>query len=599
LAFLLAATLARPDRTLKNCRPNAEIWRPRRRNRFEKGKIWMSAERYLIGDSTLDPSLGRLCRNGFEIPLRPKAFALLEYLVTRAGRLVTKDELLSEIWSGVVVTEDSLTRCVSEARAALGDTNQTMIKTVSRRGYAYVGPVTKLGDGPLAPLSSEASAPEKRNIGAWRRVSALVAAVVIFAICGGVWYVHLGRSQTNALRLSLVVLPFANLNGDPAQDYLGDVVTLDLTTALSRLRGSTVISADSALTLKGKVVDIRQVGRELGVRYALEGSVLRSDGSLRISARLVDTQALTTLWSDRFDVNRVDLLRAQDEIVARLASALQGELMQAEVSRSPSDTASNVDAEDLAMQCEASSYRPTGEVAAPNLELCERALAADPRNVRAIVRLATYYGSRVARVQSSDPEADLGKADALVTRALGIDPDYYAVHCAKATVLTGRHRVRDGIAAAERCLALNPSYVGAYRALASLHFFLASPDKILEYADRGIRLSPRDPETPIFLLFKGWAYFMMGHDDEALVWLRRAAAASPETPIILAALASQLALAGQEAEARVTLARYLALPDTQTRTVAQWDYIPDDNPAFAQFHQRFTSGLRKAGMPER
>ena len=560
----------------------------------------MAAYRYLLGETTLDLALGLLCRNGTEIPLRPKSFALLQYLVAHAGRLVTKDELLSEVWPDVVVTEDSLTRCVSEARVALRDTDQKMIKTVSRRGYAYVGPVKKLDDDPVVPASVEAPAPQQHGIRGWRWGPALLATLAVVTLLGGVWYGILGRQRTSDLpRLSLVVLPFVNLNGDPAQDYLGDVATEDLTTALSRLRGSTVISADSALTLKGKIVDFRQVGRELGVRYALEGSILRSDGSLRISARLIDTQASTTLWADRFDVKRVDLLRTQDEIVARLASALQAELMHAEASRSPGDTASNIDAEDLAMQCEASSYRPTGEVAVPNLELCERALAADPRNVRALVRLAAYYGSRVVRVQSPDPEADLRKADALVTRALGIDPGYYAAHCARANVLTGRHRVRDGIAAAERCLALNPSSVGAYLILASFHFFLASPDKILEYADRGIRLSPRDPQTSLFLLFSGWAYFMMGRDDEALVWLRRAAAASPETPTILAALTSQLALAGQDAEARVTLAQYLALPGTRTRTVAQWDYVPDDNPAFAQFRTRFLSGLSKAGMPER
>ncbi|WP_456726778.1 winged helix-turn-helix domain-containing tetratricopeptide repeat protein [Bradyrhizobium sp. USDA 3397] len=553
----------------------------------------------MIGEATLDLSLGHLCRNGTEIPMRPKSFALLQYLVTHAGRLVTKDELLSKIWPDVVVTEDSLTRCVSEVRAALEDTDQTMIKTVPRRGYAYVGPVTKLDDSVVGRAPVEAPAPEQYEIRKWRWAPALLAIAAIFALAVGAWYGILWRQQTSVPpRLSLVVLPFANLNGDPAQDYLGYVVTEDLTTALSRLRGSMVISAGSALTLKGKV-DIKQVGRELGVRYALDGSVLRSDGSLRINARLVDTQSLTTLWSDRFDVNRADLLRTQDEIVARLASALQGELMQAEVRRSPSDAASNVDAEDLAMQCEASAYRLTGEVTTPRLELCERALHIDPRNVRALVRLATYYGSRVSRVQSTDREADLELANTLVSRALEIDPGYYAAHCAKATVLEGRRRVSDGVAAAERCLALNPSSVDAYRALAILNFFLARPEQVLAYVDRGTRLSPRDPATPIFLLFKGWAYFLMGHDDEALVWLRRAAAASPETPIILAALTSQLALAGQDAEARATLARYLALPGTRTRAVVQWDYVPDDNPAFAQFHQRFRSGLRRAGMPER
>jgi adenylate cyclase len=559
----------------------------------------MAADRYLIGESTLDLSLGRLCRNGTEIPLRPKSFALLQYLVTHAGRLVTKDELLSKIWPGVLVTEDSLTRCVSEVRSALGDTNQTTIKTVSRRGYAYVGPVTKLDDNPVPSAPVEAPVPEKRNVAGRRRAQALLAMIAIFTLAGGAWYGIFWRQPANAPpRLSLVVLPFANLNGDPAQDYLGDIVTGDLTTALSRLRGSTVIAAGSAFTLKGKTIDIKQVGREFGVRYAVEGSVLRSDGSLRINARLVDTQALTTLWSDRFDVNRADLLRTQDEIVARLASALQGELIQAEVSRSRNDSASNVDAEDLAMQCEASAYRLTGEAATPSLELCERALRIDADNVRALVRLATYYGGRVSRVQSPDREADLQQASTLVSRALEIDPGYYAAHCAKATLLEGRRRVNDAIAAAERCLALNPSSVDAYRVLAILNFFLARPEQILTYVDRGTRLSPRDPATPIFLLFKGWAYFLMGQDDEALVWLRRAATASPKTPVILAALTSQLALAGQDAEARAMLAQYLSLPATRTRTLSQWDHVPDDNPAFAQFHQRFRNGLRKAGMPE-
>jgi hypothetical protein len=177
--------------------------------------------------------------------------------------------LLAEIWPGVVVTEDSLTRCVSEARAALGDTEQKMIKTVSRRGYVYAGPVTKLDDNPVVSASVGAPASDKRDVGRWRWAPALVAMVAILTIAGSTWYGILLWQKTSAPpRLSLVVLPFANLNGDPAQDYLGDVVTEDLTTALSRLRGSTVISAGSALTLKDKIVDLKQLGRELGVLRA-------------------------------------------------------------------------------------------------------------------------------------------------------------------------------------------------------------------------------------------------------------------------------------------------------------------------------------------
>ena len=558
----------------------------------------MSAERYLIGESTLDVSLGCLRRNGADVSLRPKSFALLHYLVTHAGRLVTKDELLSKIWPDVIVTEDSLTRCISEVRAALEDTGQTMIKTVSKRGYVFAGPFTLLDERvvPLAPADGMPKHKSEARRTGW--MLPLLGLAAVLAMVGAVWSTAFWRPAALPPRLSLIVLPFSNLSADPAQDYLGDIITEELTTALSQLRGSTVISSSSAFTFKGKPVDIKQLGSDLGVSYALEGSVLRSDGSVRINARLVDTQSAKTLWSDKFDVRRAELLQTQDYIVTRLASALHVELVQAETRRATGTAVANLDAEDLAMRCEAASYRRGGAVATPNYDLCERALAVDPRNVRALIQLATYYSSRVSRVQSPNPAADLQRADGLVNRALEIDAGYYATHCVKAVVLEGTHRVRDAVVAAERCLALNPSYAGAYRTLALQYFFLAEPSKMLEYVDHGIRLSPRDPETSIFLLLKGWAYLVMGHDDEALVWLRRAAAASPEIPTILAALTSVLALTGQDAEARATLARYLALPAARTRTVAQWDYMPDDNPAFLKFHLRFKSGLSKAGMPD-
>ena len=558
----------------------------------------MATDRYKIGEFTLDVSQGCLRRGDIELALRPKSFALLQHLIIHAGRLVTKDELMSEIWPNVIVTEDSLTRCISEARAALGDSEQTAIKTVSKRGYVFAKPVTEIHDKtvvqPVADTNPVAGHAFQRR----PRTIMLPIVLGVLAVAAAIWYAAIkARPATEHPRLSLIVLPFANLNADPAQDYLGEIITSELTTALSRLRGATVIAAGSALTLKGKPVDVKQLGADLDVRYALEGSVLRSETSLRINARLIDTQTVKTLWSDRFDVDRADILRTQDEIVTRLASTLHGELVQAETRRSTTTNASNLDAEDLAMKCEAVTYR-LGYAGMPGSELCERALSIDPGNVRALVQLAMHYGYRVSRVQSSDSAADLERANVLVTRALEIDPGYYAAHCAKATVLEGQHHVPDGIAAAERCLALNPTYAGAYVRLALLHFFLAHPDKMLEYVDRGIRLSPRDPQTSTFLLLKGWAYMMLEQDEEGLIWFRRAAAVSPPNPTAIAGLTSELALTGRDMEARATLAQYLALESTRTRTIAQWAYVPDDNAAFMKFHWRFKSGLRKAGMPE-
>src|SRR5882757_9662830 len=319
--------------------------------------IRMSTDRYKIGEFTLDVSQGCLRRGDIEIGLRPKSFALLQHLITHAGRLVTKDELLSKIWPDVIVTEDSLTRCVSEARAALGDARQAIIKTVSKRGYIFAGPVAEVPDDKVLPQGADA-APVARDVFQRRPRAILLIAVGVLALAATVWYAAIReRPTTEHPRLSLIVLPFANLNADPAQDYLGDIVTTELTTALSRLRGATVIAASSALTLKGKPVDIKQLGADLNVRYALEGSVLRSEGSVRINARLIDTQTVKTRWSDRFDVNRGDLLRAQDEIVTRLASMLHGELIQADTGRRTAAHAPNLDADDLAMQCEAAPYR--------------------------------------------------------------------------------------------------------------------------------------------------------------------------------------------------------------------------------------------------
>ena len=254
----------------------------------------------------------------------------------------------------MIVTEDSLTRCISEARAALGDSEQTAIKTVSKRGYVFAKPVTQIHDEtvvqPVADTNPVAGQAFQRR----PRTIMLPIVLGVLAVAAAIWYAAIrARPATEHPRLSLIVLPFANLNADPAQDYLGDIITSELTTALSRLRGATVIAARSALTLKGKPVDVKQLGADLDVRYALEGSVLRSDGSLRINARLIDTQTVKTLWSDRFDVDRADILRTQDEIVTRLASTLHGELVQAETRRSRTIDASNLDAEDLAMQCEA------------------------------------------------------------------------------------------------------------------------------------------------------------------------------------------------------------------------------------------------------
>ena len=578
----------------------------------------MDTDRYRFGEFTLDVPRACLTRADAEVALRPKSFDLLHYLVTHAGRVVSKDELLGAIWPKVVVTEDSLTRCVFEVRAALGDGDHSMIKTLPKRGYLFANPVIQLASPALenqppaaeqpATLSAPPtesppeSPPESPSVpalgvrGRWRHTKWLVFAGAIALACSVA--VLLNREQAAPPKLSMLVFPFTNLNGESALDYLADTVTSDLTIALARLQGAMVIAPGSAFTLKGAKAEHQQIGAQFGVRYLVSGGVFRNHERVRVGARLVDTQNGATLWSDQFDVSRGDLLSAQDEIVLRLANALDAQLVQAASHRSPLAGASR-DAEDLAMQCEGAWFRLGGDTADASFDQCEEALRLDPRNLRALVRLANYHATRVSRVQSADAATETAQAKDLAARALAVDPDYYAAHCAKADALVGEHRVHEALAAAERCLALNPSFAGAYRVLAACHFFLAEPNKSLEYIDRGIRISPRDPNMRAFLTFKGWAYFMLQRDEEALEGLRKAVAAAPENPPANAGLASILALTGHDADARAALNRYLALKHTRAKTIAQWNFNPQDNVGFRKFDERFKKGLRLAGMPER
>ena len=405
-----------------------------------------------------------------------------------------------------------------------------------------------------------------------------------------------------APRLSIVVLPFANLSGDPAQNYLADVITEELTTSLSRIRHSFVIARSTAFTYKGKAVDVKQIGKELGVRYVLEGSQQRGGGKVRISAQLIDAGTGAHLWADQFDADRADLLEMQDEIVTRLSRALQVRLVEVDAARVARTRPGDLDAEDLAMRCEAMVYNT--QAGTDDIEggynLCERALQRDKHNVRALVNLSFKFIDRVLTLQSTDREGDIRHADELVSTALALDPNAYAAYFAKAQVLLTQKRFEEAIVEAERGLAVNPSLVNAYSALCTASSFLGRPEKAVEYAEKAMRLSPRDPLLYVFHLEKGFALSLLHQDDQAIEWLHRAVASAPQWPLPQALLAAALAMTGREAEARETLNRYLSLSGTRAKTIAQWKgELLSDDPAFLAHAARIAEGLRMAGLPER
>jgi len=407
-------------------------------------------------------------------------------------------------------------------------------------------------------------------------------------------------TPTEAARFSIVVLPFANLSGDPSQDYFADAITENLTTGMSRIRKSLVIARNTAFTYKGKNIDAKEIGRDLGVRYVLEGSVQRDQDRVRVNAQLIDADSGTHLWADQFDTTRADLLQMQDEIVTRLASTLGYELVKAEAQKSA--IATNPDAQDLALRC-ISVVRKAGHLgkeAEAGYRLCEQALDADPNNIAALAQLSIGFIFPVLIGRSTNPRADLKRADELASRAIAVDANYAWGHFAKGNVLRVERRFADAIAEFERALALDPNAVEAIGTIGFTYGEAGQYEKGIEVFDKAIRLSPHDADLFLWYGGKSVDYFALQQDDQAIEWARRSITINPNFSPALAVLAAALALTGHEAEARDAEQRRIAVsPFKSIATLkARGTPPPSADPRVRVYFDRFVDGLRKAGMPE-
>ena len=349
----------------------------------------------------------------------------------------------------------------------------------------------------------------------YRRIALLgtAALALLLFLAGGLWWVSTapsGPDTATAPRLSLVVLPFANLSGDPAQEYFADGITEDLTTDLSRLPGSLVIARNSAFTYKGKAVDPKQVGRELGVRYILEGSVRRASDEVRVNAQLIDAETGAHLWADRFDSDLADLGQLQGEITGRIASSLNVELIEAESRRSLRDRPDNPDAVDLTMRGLAVWWRPRSKENNKEARaLFEQALRLDPLHPDALAGLAVTHATDVGNGFSEAPEDQLRRAEDAAARALAIDPNHALAHYARGIVLmllsrfektAQQGRFEEAILAYKAALAANPNFALPRLLIANCLNRLGRFEEALATAREGVRVSPRDPQLNQFYI---------------------------------------------------------------------------------------------------
>ena len=398
-------------------------------------------------------------------------------------------------------------------------------------------------------------------------------------IAGGAWWFLdanrpasvATKAPAEAARLSMVVLPFANLSGDPGQDYLVDALTDELTTALARLarlRGGFVIARNTAMTFKGKPVDVKAIGKDLGVRYVLEGSVQPSGDQVRVNAQLIDAESGAHLWAEQFDTPRADLLQTQDAIVAHLAHPLDLQLVEAEGARVKRTPAANPEAQDLALQCEAAGIKGS-YVVNEDYRLCEQALAIDPNNVLALTVSGIKPFMQAALGVSGDPKGDMKRADELISKALALDPDYAVAHLMKGNILQSEGRTEEAVAEHERALAIDPSLADAVANLGVDYLYLGQPDKSIEYFDKAIRMSLYDPALLYWYGLKAWANFGLKKYDQAIDWARRAIAINPNyIPYTHVILVAALALTDHDAEVARGAA---ALPRAALQRAAQDD----------------------------
>ena len=399
-----------------------------------------------------------------------------------------------------------------------------------------------------------------------------------------------------AQRLSIVVLPFANLSNDPEQEYFADGITEDLTTDVSRIAGAVVIARNSAFSYKGKPVDPKQISRELGVRYVLQGSVRRSGSQVRINAVLIDAETDTQLWAERFDRDIGDLFAVQNEIAARIARALDSQLAIAEARR----TIARPDALDYYMRGRAQLSKPISRANYDEaIGYFESALELDPQSVEAASWLATLLAVRALDELSDFPNDDLHRAKQLATHALAAAPNNAMSHYARAQVLRAESRCAEAIPEYEAAIALDRSRAPAYAHIGWCKFLTGSVDGVIPYFEQAIRLSPHEPAIAPWYGRLGVVHLLQSHTDDAIVWLEKARSENSRLPFVHAWLAAAYGLKGEGERARSELAEAQQLNEgygsLATVKKSPWFAKPEVR---ALADATYFVGLRKAGMPE-
>ena len=651
--------------------------------------------KFRFSDFEINIARHELRRAGAIVHIEPQVFDLLVHLVRNRDRIVSKDELIDAIWHGRAVSEATLSSRISAARRALGDSGygQSLIRTLHKRGFRFVGDVDEdssvptavvvekaakpvstdepparpdtssiaavtlrnmgrnpsqecLADGPAGAAAAPASFAGRASAAAGERAALrgdreadpatsedrtrppgrrrtarnlLFAAAVIAvvpALVAAAWWLRPSPSPSvipndrmvlasiDSPVPSIAVLPFTNLSGDATQDYVADGITGSVTSDLARaLPGISVVSRDAAFAYKGRGTDARQVGRELEVRYLLEGSVVVEGNRIRVNVQLVETKDGSQLWAERLDTERTGLLQVQDEIAGRVLRAIGLQVVDLEARRSWRERPDKAEPADLVMRGKAVLNRPSSPATMMDArDLFEQALKLQPSSADALAGVATTLVFEFLNgYYKTENDKRLYRAGLLLDRALTLEPRHLIALKAKAALRRAQGKFDDAIAAAETVIMENPGEPWAYKEIGLLTLYLGKPEQALDWFAKAERIGPRDPGRWTWLDGRGHALILLGRDEDAVRALIHSLDANPRNAFPHAFLAAAYAFLDRPDEARAALAAYEQMrPGTRVSTFRSLAPVPLalTSRQYQQQRQRLNEGLRKAGMPE-
>jgi TolB-like protein/tetratricopeptide (TPR) repeat protein len=500
----------------------------------------------------LDVARRELRRSGERVTLEPQVFDLLVHLIRNRDRVVTKDDLLASVWGGRIVSESTLTSRINAARNAIGDNGeaQRLIRTSPRKGIRFVGDVIDTRSTELPPP-------------------------------------YLPRD-----RPSIAVLPFDNLSDDREQEYFADGIVAEIITGLSRIKWLFVISRNSTFIYKGKPIEVKTVGRELGVRYVLEGSVRRSGHRVRVSGQLIETETATPVWADRFDGTLGDIFTLQDEMTMSVIGAVEPTLRKAEVERARRKRPDSLDAYDLFLRALPFAATAMPENADKALELLEQAIRLEPDYAVVHGFIAWCHEQRYLRGGLHAETREFARSHAHAAITAGSD-DAMALAMGGFVIAVMERDYLTALDALDRALALSPSSALAFGFSSIVRAWMGDTTTAIGHGGMGIRLSPYDPL--IYLPYVGLAYahFFAGDWEQAANAARRASQVNPRFSVPCYLLSAALVRLGRISEAMSSARRVLECQPSFTVSG-----LVSGNITAPERMDILADALRQAGLPE-